>query len=160
MKAARGKGETTTYIDRSPVVSPDGQQYPGSVRRIDCEIITESSSPYPRRCKPCQGLRSSLRSAISRCSHNNHIAASSRTNFVHLTPEQKDQRTRSLSQSLKLAKQQVRCLEEKVKQLIEKEGVSLQPNDSNDMSRIIADVTPHVEESFPPNSPQRIFWEQ
>lgn len=65
MKGARGKGEATAYIDQRPVVSPEGLQYPCSVRRIDCDVICESSGPHTRRCKTCQVIRSTLRSALS-----------------------------------------------------------------------------------------------
>ena len=43
--------------------------------------------------------------------------------------------------------------------LVEKQAMLLQEEDAADIASIVADVSPAVEE-FPPDSPQRIFWEQ
>ena len=67
---------------------------------------------------------------------------------------------KNLHQSLKVAKQQVKRLEDKVTKLIEKEGVLLQPDDTADVSNIVTEMQQSVEDSFPLGSPQRIFWEQ
>ena len=51
-------------------------------------------------------------------------------------------------------------LQTKVDKLIANQSVRLQDNDAADISRIIAEVSPVVEDTFPLNSPQRIFWDQ
>lgn len=47
-----------------------------------------------------------------------------------------------------------------INQLIEIEGIPLHPNDAEDISQIVDDVTPTVTENFPEGSPQRMFWDQ
>ena len=70
-----------------------------------------------------------------------------------------DEWMKNLHQSLKVAKQQVKHLEDKVMKLIEK-GVLLQPDDTADVSNIVTKMQQCVEDSFPLGSHQRIFWEQ
>ena len=67
---------------------------------------------------------------------------------------------RNLHQSLRSTKQQVKRLESKAEALIQKKSVALQPADAEDISRIVTDVTQDVKDSFPVDSPQRVFWEQ
>lgn len=50
-------------------------------------------------------------------------------------------------------------LEAKVQDLIKKNGVSLQPDDADDISCIVSDAVQLAENSFPPDFPQRMFWE-
>lgn len=47
-----------------------------------------------------------------------------------------------------------------MKSLIEKDGISLETNDAADISTIVSEMSATVTRDFPPNSPQRIFWEQ
>ena len=61
---------------------------------------------------------------------------------------------------VRTAKQQSNRLQSKINQLIESEGIQLQPNDAEDISQIVEDVTPTVVENFPESSPQRVFWDQ
>jgi hypothetical protein len=51
-------------------------------------------------------------------------------------------------------------LEAKIESLIEKEGVSLEENDAIDISAVISEVTSTADKTFPPDTPQRIFWDQ
>ena len=101
----------------------------------------------------CQSFRSTLRSAVHRSSQDN-TAVSSHTNYIHLTPDEKNERLKNLHQSLRAAKQQSNRLQSKINQLIESEGIQLQPNDAEDISQIVEDVTPtviekvHLKESF------------
>ena len=56
--------------------------------------------------------------------------------------------------------QHVHLLEVKIHSLIEAQSVSLQEEDANDVNAVIKAVQPLVEEQFPANTPQRIFWDQ
>ena len=162
IKGSRGSKDVVAYIDSScAVMDPKGQDHSQTVRRADCEIICKSTQPHHGRCKACQSFRSSLRASLSRqrgkC--DDPTATSSRTKYCHLTPTQKDERMRNLSQSLRQVKQQVNRMEAKVKKLLNDQAVRLQGDDASDIAHIVADVTSEVREKFAENSPQRIFWE-
>lgn len=67
---------------------------------------------------------------------------------------------KNLHQALRLANQKVRCLQAIVDKLIEEQAVHFQESDATDISRVVSDVSAVVEERFPPDTPQRIFWDQ
>ena len=142
IKGARGNGDTIAFLDHKPVINSDGQSHPCSVRRVDCEVICEPTDPYPLRCQVCQSFRPTLRAIRSRVRRDDPTTISSHTNYIHLTSSEKNERMKNLHKSYKIAKQQVRRLELKVKQLIINEGISLQPCDTADISQIVEDVTP------------------
>lgn len=125
-------------------------------------MLCERSSQYPLRCKSCQSLRPTLRSLVFRQSNesDNHTSASSHTRYQDLTPAEKDERMKSLHRALKVSNQKVKRLQAKVDKLIANQSVCLQDNDAADISHIITEVSPVVEDRFPLNSPQRIFWDQ
>ena len=59
-----------------------------------------------------------------------------------------------------MTKQTVRRLEAKVISLIEKEAIPLQEPDNADLSTLTCELSSLVAGKFPPESPQRIFWDQ
>ena len=65
-----------------------------------------------------------------------------------------------MQKSRKSLNQKVQRLQQRMQELIQKNGVELQPDDVSDFSKIIADVSPVAEKDFPAESPQRIFWKQ
>ena len=162
VKGARGNGDVVAFVDNSLVTDHSGKQYRCTVRRVDCDMLCERSSRYPLRCKSCQAFRSTLRSMVSRQSNesDSHTSASSHTRYCDLTPAEKDKRMKKLHHALKISNQKVKRLQTKVDKLIANQSVRLQDNDAADISRIIAEVSPVVEDTFPLNSPQRIFWDQ
>ena len=44
--------------------------------------------------------------------------------------------------------------------MIADKAVRLQDSDSADISHIVTEVSPIVEDTYPLNSPQRVFWDQ
>ena len=106
-----------------------------------------------------------LYSLICCCRYNkrdpeSRTQADSHTGYCHLTLDKKDNRMRNFHQSLRSTKQQVKRLESKAEALIQKKSAALQLADADDISRIVTDVTQDVKDSFPLDSPQRVFWEQ
>ena len=153
----RGCGEIVAFIDSNVVVYSIGQSYPSTVRRCDCDILCTDS------CHSCEHFRSTLRSAVSRYNRRDSDSlthADSHTGYCHMTPNEKDKRLRNLHHSLRSVKQQVKRLEAKAEVLIQKNGVSLQPDDADDIANVVSDVAQVAKDSFPPDSPQRVFWEQ
>lgn len=160
IKGQRGYGETVVFVDERPVIDSRGESHPRTVRRVDCDILCEPSGRNPLRCQSCQSFRSTLRSSLSRLNGVDRTAGDSHASYKSLSPADKDQRLRNLHHSLRLAKQQRRRLEAKIESLIEKEGVSLEENDATDISAVISEVTFTADKTFPPDTSQRIFWDQ
>ena len=85
------KGDVIAYLDKT---SPDGHH---SVRRVECEMIFDHQSSRVR-CQACQSFRSTLQSAVHRNSHDNTaVSSTSHTNYIHLTPDEKNQRLKTFT---------------------------------------------------------------
>ena len=162
VRGARGNGDIIASIDNSTVVDHSGKAYQCTVRRVDCDVLCEKSSQYPLRCQSCQAFRSTLRSMVSRRSNesDSHTSVSSHTRYRDLTSGDKDERMKNLHRALKVSNQKVKRLQAKVDKLITNEAVRLQGNDSADISHIVTELSPIVEDTYALNSPQRIFWDQ
>ena len=155
-------GDVIAFTDKSSVTDDSGKQYHCTVRRVDCEVLRRRSSQHTLRCKSCQSLRSTLRSIVCRQSGESerHTSTSSHTRYCDLTLAEKDERIKNLQRALKVSNQKVKRLQAKVDQLVTDQSICLQDNDAADISQIIAEVSPVVEDRFPSDSPQRILWEQ
>ena len=160
IKGQRGNGETVAFIDEHPVVDSKGKGHSCTIRRVDCEILCEPSGRYPLRCRSCQSFRSTLRSSICRLNELDPTSASSHASYKSLSTAEKDERLRNVSHSLKISQQKVRRLKVKLESLIEKEGISLAEDDATDISAVFSEVNSTVDKNFPPDTPQRVFWDQ
>ena len=107
-------------------------------------------------------VRNSLRSTLSKqqAITKDNTSSISHTNYSHLTSAEKDARLKNLHDSLKVATRKLSTLEGKIKRIMETQAIHLEGNDNSDISSIVSDVTPLVEKNYPPNTPQRIFWDQ
>ena len=122
---------------------------------INFSVVTEAKC-----CKSCLDFRSTLRAALSRhlTKSTDRTSASSHAPYCSLTSAEKDARLSNLHHSLVSLEQQQKCLEAKIAKLIsEQQPVPLNDTDSADISNLIADITPVVEQSYPEDAPQRIF---
>ena len=162
MKGERGNGETVASIDSSRTVDCDGNEYPCTVRHINCELLYVRQ-PQIKRCNTCQHYRATLRVCRARqssMSDESKTCASSRTKYSSLTPMEKDKRLKNLQQSLQQTKQQMRQLEARAQQVVERDGIQLSQEDADDVSAVVKELSQSVEDSFPEHSSQRIFWDQ
>ena len=160
IKGERGKGDTVAFIDNHPVNDCSGQSHPCTVRRVDCDILCNPSR-YTLRCKSCQLFRCTLRSSVNRVTNvDDRTSATSHTSYRDLSSAEKDTRLKNLHHSLRVAKQQVQRLKSEIGLLIEKDGISLQDNDASDISDILTEFSSSIDQTYPTESPQRIFWEE
>ncbi len=127
---------------------------------MDCDV---GKGDFPNRCRSCSAFRNTLRSTLSRELKEvtkDHTSTSSHTCYCNLTPDEKDERLKNLHRSLLSAKQHSSALEAKFAAQIQAQSLPLQETDAADISSLIDGVKSLVEEKFPSDSPQRIFWEQ
>ena len=159
VKGERGNGPVVAVIEKANVEDLSGNSCCHTIRRLDCDVIIDSSCFH---CDSCKSFRKTLRSALSRKRMNSEekTSASSHAKYSSLTSDEKSLRLKNIHQSLRLSHQQIKQLKEKISTLIEKNSVALVEEDAADIQSIITDVSPVVEKNFAPDSPERIFWEQ
>ena len=161
VRGVRGNGDVVAFIDKSSVTDHSGKQSQCIVR-VDWDMLCGRSSHYSLRCKSCQSLRSTLRSLVSHQSNESasNTSASSHTRYQDLTTAEKYERLKIfIVATLKVSNQKVKWLQAKVDKLIAKQSACLQDNDAADISHIITEMSPIVEDRCPLNSPQCIFWD-
>ena len=134
VRGGRGNGDVIASIDNCKVIDYSGKLHTCTVRRVDCEMLSENSkcTPYLLRCRSCQSLRETLRSIVS-CQSNesdNHTSPTSRTKHNHLSSTKKDARLKNLHRALKR-------LQAKVDRMIADKAIRLQDSDSADISHIV-----------------------
>ncbi len=120
-------------------------------------------SANPTRCSKCQIFRPTLRSCVSRSNRTDELlrtSSNSHTKYELLSSQEKTVRLKNMHTSLTSLKKKNKRIELKVQKILEKEAVSLHPEESTDISHLISELNPTVEQQFPPDTPQHIFWEQ
>ena len=137
------------------------RKYLETVRSTTCELLTTSP-----RCPTCVAYRDTLRSLHHKLTKQQTISpsrrtdVSSHTNYRYLTTPQKQKRMKNLKHSLDLAKQEIAYLKDRIQASIDKNGVTLDQDLSNDLSDIMEENNEHVAGQFPADSFQRLFWDQ
>jgi len=143
------------------IVPVDGKQ---TIRHCECQIVVSDGTI---RCRKCAAHCKSLQSAISRLhsrantvpSPSSHLSTSpsSHTNLEYLTPSEI---SHTLQGRYNASKKVISCLQAKVKQLTETQGVTVEPSLHDDLV-IVMDrhenevIKQHNELSF-----QMLFWKQ
>ena len=163
IRGERGHGDVVAYIDNTTVIDYLGNSFCCSVRRTECDIICKrNKGNLPVRCKHCDTFRGTLRSTFSRAQRvaKDNTSTSSHTCYCNLTSAEKEERLKNLHRSLLSATNRNSALEAKIAARIQTQSISLPEKDITDINSIIHDVKSLVEERFPSDSPQRIFWDQ
>ena len=124
-----------------------------------CDILCQSDGARTVRCKSCQSLRSTLQSSSCHQKKNSHYhtGANSHTKYCSLTPSENDERMRNLHYSLRLARRQINRMKIKINKLLEGQALLLQEDDAANISSVVADMSPVVNEKFPKIHCRRCF---
>ena len=85
---------------------------------------------------------------------------SSHTPFTSLTSPEKLERMHRLRSTTRVKQQKVERLKRRLSTLSEKRGIEIDDSLHSDLKQIMAKHTKQVEEMYPPDSFQQIFWEQ
>lgn len=86
--------------------------------------------------------------------------SSSHTNYRYLSTPQRKKRMNCLRARLTSAERKVNRLMKKIQESICREGVPIDMDLHQDLSKIMEDHTPTIHEQFPEGSFKRLFWEQ
>ena len=153
--------EESAFVDNFFPVEIDGQVYSRTVRSAKCEFLVDAV-----RCESCKHYRANLRALSSRqnkqtlCTPTKRTSTSSHVNFRYLNTPEKAKRFLNCSTEARVAKQKVKRLEQKLKEVTEKDGVSLDGTFQHDFDSILSDSTDDIRKHYPLGTFQRIFWDQ
>lgn len=170
LESKRGKllsknGSETATIDPHDVhcvyISLNGETHSKTVRHSKCELLVGSG-----KCSSCVAYRNTLRKIYHRwlkqkaLSPSYRESATSKVNFTHLNTPEKQRRYTNLRTQLKTTEKQMERLKDKIDHLMKLNGVDLGPETHEDFKSIMTDMTEEVRQKHPPESFERVFWEQ
>ena len=133
----------------------------GTVRSAECEYLVKDA-----RCDLGKGYCANLRALSSwhkqqaLSTPTKRTSTSSHVNFRYLNAPEKAKQLANCSTEAKVAKKKVKRLEQKLKELLEKDVIPLDDTLHQDFDSIISDSTNDVRNHFPPGTFQRIFSDQ
>ena len=153
-----------TYPGTNAVAFLDERALPQpTIRHSECALLLSEEDPV--RCQRCDVYRRTLR--VMTCRHRrsqeqaqNTSAPSSHTNYRYLSTPEKVDRLRRLHDDSRCLQKKLRRREDRIAALIAREGVSLDAETTDDLSTIMTEQNASIAQKYPPNSFQRVFWEQ
>ena len=156
-KIVSSRGETVAFLDSSPI-ELNGIVYPETIRTSNCQIIGHFS-----KCDPCKRYRDNLRAIYNRwtkkCSPT-HISVSSHINERYLDTPQKASKISKLRNKVRTTKEQIKKLREKIKDISNRYGETLDEGLHSDLVSIMRDNQEQINEAYPEGSFPRLFWEE
>lgn len=88
------------------------------------------------------------------------VTASSHANFRYLKTPEKERRLQSLLRENRVMQKKLSRMEEKIKEVIDKEAVEIDEATAGDLQTIMTEEESQVLSSYPEGSFQRVFWKQ
>lgn len=135
----------------------------GTIRCEECHIILPPSESR-NRCGVCEEYRQVLNRMVYRMNNENksrdkRVDCQSHTNYRFLIPPEKDERMKNLHQQLRLTKQQLSRLHEKLNALVEdRNSVEVDDDLNQHLSETVKDSTDLIAKSYPEGSFAMLFW--
>ena len=161
IKGQKGHGDVVAFVDETAVVDSTGNTFSCTVQGKSCEVVCEQTGRYPTHCNPCKSFRSTLRTSLCREKKpKDDMNPSSCTPYKYMSSSAKNERLRNLHQQVRCTKACKKRLETNIQQLIEKEGVVLGEKDAADISCFFSNLSSHVTDQFPEDSPQCVLCEE
>ena len=90
---------------------------------------------------------------INRSAHDSHT-------HVYLPRQELVERLKSCQKEKRLLKSKSNYRDAQIKKLIKKQGVKMTEKDNEDLSRLMEEISPHVESEFNKDSPQYMLWKE
>jgi hypothetical protein len=129
-----------------------------TIRHKRCEFVLPHGHD---KCSHCKSHRKSLYVMLKRLENNsNDTSVSSHTNYRYLSSTMLKQRASKLHRQYTLALKRIARLKQRVKELVTKKGVQVSTEMDGDLRTIMQDNFQSIAGKCPPNTFQRVFWEQ
>ena len=148
--------KTIAYCDSQLLAFP-------TIRHTDCTILVPKGGTTDR-CAKCCSYRNSLRALLSH-EKRKHTSAerthpSSHTPYRSLSTSEKITRLHRLHTLQRSTHKQLERLKAKLAAAVERNGSPVDEHMHKDLTTIVAAQSPYIESTYPPDSFQRLFWEQ
>ena len=136
-----------------------------TIRHNECELLVPHTN-RKHRCACCRKYRKTLRTLVSRQSHeqtggeNSRTNAESHANYRYLMESEKDERLRELHMQHRNTTKRLKRMEERLAHTIEDKGIDVDESMNNDLKQIMQECSAKVTTEYPEGSLARIFWEQ
>ena len=148
--------KTVAYCDSQLLAFP-------TIRHTDCTILVPKGGTTDR-CAKCCSYRNSLRALLSH-EKRKHTSAerthpSSHTPYRSLSTSEKITRLHRLHTLQRSTHKQLERLKAKLATAVERNGSPVDEHMHKDLTTIVAAQSPYIESTYPPDSFQRLFWEQ
>ncbi len=131
-----------------------------TIRHKNCEYLL--SHAQETRCSQCKSHRRSLHVMLKRLepNPNSSTSVSSHGNCRYLPMPLLMRRARNIRKKYLLARRRIARMRMRVKELVARKGVNVNNEMEDDLHKIMENNLTRIAKQFPPNSFQRIFWEQ
>ena len=134
-------------------------EYP-SIFHVQCEILIRNDGRV-KRCSSCSHHRKSLMAMATRKQKDDDKTnPSSHTAYVTLRTPEKISRLHRLQQERKSALMCINRLKQKIADIIDRDGITVDNELHEDLKVITAEHTKEIEASNPHDGFKRLFWEQ
>ena len=149
------KNKVVAFLDnKAEILTPEGEVFDKTVRSAECTLLCTNGQT---RCCQCQKHRQTLRAIASyekrKKSDHDRTAHNSKCNYRHLNKEELTQRLNKVQREKRTTATK---LERLLQEAIERDGIHLNQEDSEEVSKMSSEV----ETKFQEGSFQRIFWAQ
>ena len=150
------------YVGTRTIAYHDMQSLSYStIRHSSCEFLLPHSSKS-KRCKNCASFRNNLRIRQKRVEERtaNRTSSSSNVPYSCLSEQELKTRMKAIHAELRRVQKQRDRLKLQLSEASEKQGLILDDDTHADLKKIMLKESRKRVESLPPNSFQRLFWEQ
>lgn len=142
----------TAYVETDIIGKP-------TIRHTACPVLIEEG----KRCSSCKEYRKSLHAMTSRYMttqlNENRTAADSHVNYRYLTSSEKNERLSRLHQINKAAKRRITILENKIEEISNSVGESVDKQTHQDLLTILQE-NEEYQRKLPAGSFKELFWNQ
>lgn len=136
-----------------------------SIRHVDCHIAVREGIV---RCEKCSAHRKTLQSTNSRLQQRSSLSKSahsvtspsSHANYRYLTTPERSLRMKTLRNRFNATKKIVSRLKEKVKQLLDTQGLNVQSSLEEDLVTVMNQHDNDIASKYEEDSFQMLFWKQ
>ena len=132
-----------------------------TIQHSNCNLILDEKASI--RCEKCKTHRKLLNSMLNRYqrgSPSDRVKPSSHANFRQLSTPEKIDRLHNLHRANCQLKQRLKRVNQRIKQVIERDGIELDEVTHSDFKTIMEESCEEATNTFPYGSFQKLFWEQ
>ena len=152
-------GNVAAALDDYAPVMLDGCLYEKTIRHSTCEVLIQNGG----KCTSCKNYRAVLRKIYSQWSSRQSDQIShttSNTNERYMNTPEKRAKLDKMKKRVLVAENEVRKLQQKVKQLTQERGENIDKDVHGELLSIMQEKTNDILQAYPEGTFARLFWEE